>query len=237
VLIRCEKCSTLYELDDKLLPPQGAPVQCSRCQFVFKAYPAPPSPPSAPERAANDARGEAAPEPRPVEAEARPRSDEFVREGGALAHSFDRPTSRPATAPTARPASPSAPPVDGETSPVPSDPSGASAASGAARPPADGPKFTADGRPIRKVPFPVGDSLQPGPRTPPLRGSTSSPARTGSGAVRWVLATLVLLAVLAGAAFAWHSLRSGSGGRDPGAAARQSRPIPQDGTTEPPSRN
>jgi len=40
VLIRCDKCTTVYELDEKLLPPQGAPVQCSKCQFVFTAYPA-----------------------------------------------------------------------------------------------------------------------------------------------------------------------------------------------------
>ncbi len=40
MLIRCDKCTTVYELDEKLLPPQGAPVQCSKCQFVFTAYPA-----------------------------------------------------------------------------------------------------------------------------------------------------------------------------------------------------
>ncbi|HEX7624244.1 MAG TPA: zinc-ribbon domain-containing protein, partial [Anaeromyxobacteraceae bacterium] len=39
MLIRCEKCTTTYELDEALLPPQGAPVQCSRCQFVFTARP------------------------------------------------------------------------------------------------------------------------------------------------------------------------------------------------------
>ncbi len=39
MLISCEKCSTTYVLDDKLIPPQGAPVQCTRCQHVFTARP------------------------------------------------------------------------------------------------------------------------------------------------------------------------------------------------------
>ena len=45
MLIRCERCSTVYELDEKLLPPTGAPVQCTRCQHVFTA-----APPQAPGR-------------------------------------------------------------------------------------------------------------------------------------------------------------------------------------------
>ncbi|MDQ3265701.1 MAG: zinc-ribbon domain-containing protein [Myxococcota bacterium] len=35
--IACEKCSTTYSLDEKLLPPGGAPVQCTRCGHVFIA--------------------------------------------------------------------------------------------------------------------------------------------------------------------------------------------------------
>src|SRR5262252_3940099 len=35
--IACVKCSTLYELDDRLIPPSGAPVQCTRCGSVFTA--------------------------------------------------------------------------------------------------------------------------------------------------------------------------------------------------------
>jgi len=47
VLIECEKCHTTYVLDDKLIPPQGAPVQCTRCGHVFtaRAEPAMPSTP------------------------------------------------------------------------------------------------------------------------------------------------------------------------------------------------
>lgn len=37
--IRCEKCSTTYELDEKLLAPEGSPVQCTKCQHVFTAVP------------------------------------------------------------------------------------------------------------------------------------------------------------------------------------------------------
>ena len=47
MLIRCEKCSTTYELDEAVLPPQGAPVQCSRCQFVFTVRPQPAAAPAA----------------------------------------------------------------------------------------------------------------------------------------------------------------------------------------------
>jgi predicted Zn finger-like uncharacterized protein len=39
VLISCEKCATTYVLDDGMIPPQGAPVQCTRCGFVFTAKP------------------------------------------------------------------------------------------------------------------------------------------------------------------------------------------------------
>jgi len=39
VIIRCERCSTVYELDEALLAPEGSPVQCTRCQAVFTARP------------------------------------------------------------------------------------------------------------------------------------------------------------------------------------------------------
>lgn len=39
MLISCEKCATTYVLDDALIPPQGAPVQCTRCGNVFTAKP------------------------------------------------------------------------------------------------------------------------------------------------------------------------------------------------------
>jgi len=39
LVIRCERCSTMYELDEKLLAPTGSDVQCTKCQHVFKAFP------------------------------------------------------------------------------------------------------------------------------------------------------------------------------------------------------
>lgn len=39
MVIRCERCSTLYELDEGLLSPSGSQVQCTRCQHLFTAYP------------------------------------------------------------------------------------------------------------------------------------------------------------------------------------------------------
>lgn len=37
--IRCERCSTVYELDPARLSPGGTPVQCTRCRHVFRAFP------------------------------------------------------------------------------------------------------------------------------------------------------------------------------------------------------
>ena len=39
MVIRCERCSTLYELDEALLAPEGSAVQCTRCDHVFTARP------------------------------------------------------------------------------------------------------------------------------------------------------------------------------------------------------
>ncbi len=200
MLIRCEKCSTLYELDEKLLPAQGAPVQCSKCQFVFKAYP-----PAEPARAADghDARdgrdgaplaeapsGEppvAAPEI-PLEREEdrpvpRAASSDLVREGGALAGSG---AARP------RPVSEASGDAD-------------------ARPPAgpEEPRFTADGRPIRKVPFPTSDAPPLGVRPTALRvpPSRGKPRIDPAVVVRWVVVAVILVAIAVGAALAWRTHR------------------------------
>jgi predicted Zn finger-like uncharacterized protein len=39
LLIRCERCATLYELEEALLAPTGSQVQCTKCQNVFTAFP------------------------------------------------------------------------------------------------------------------------------------------------------------------------------------------------------
>jgi predicted Zn finger-like uncharacterized protein len=41
VRIRCERCATIYELDEKRLAPHGALVECTRCGHVFRAAPTP----------------------------------------------------------------------------------------------------------------------------------------------------------------------------------------------------
>jgi predicted Zn finger-like uncharacterized protein len=51
--IRCERCATLYELDEALLAPEGTSVQCSRCEHVFTARPVAASAPPAPVPDAN----------------------------------------------------------------------------------------------------------------------------------------------------------------------------------------
>ncbi len=222
MLIRCEKCSTLYELDEKLLPPQGAAVQCSKCQFVFKAYPpaeqpggsgaqagtpepptpsamGPDEPPGEPLQAANETPA-AAEEPAP-----RTTPDDLVREGGALAGR-----------------------------------SGVGAPRGEAPPPATGdePRFTADGRPIRKVPFPTSDAPPLGvrptaARVPPTRSTGKLDAAV---LMRWVIVAVVLVAIAIGAALAWRTYRTRS---TVGARARvgQSSAGAQDGTTAPQPRN
>jgi predicted Zn finger-like uncharacterized protein len=55
VRIRCERCATIYELDEKRLPPHGALVKCTRCGHVFRAAP-PASPDTLP--VAGEASGE-----------------------------------------------------------------------------------------------------------------------------------------------------------------------------------
>ncbi|MCP3101704.1 zinc-ribbon domain-containing protein [Myxococcus sp. K15C18031901] len=46
--IACPQCSMQYDLDPRLLPPSGVPVQCMRCKHVFLASPNGPLPLPAP---------------------------------------------------------------------------------------------------------------------------------------------------------------------------------------------
>jgi predicted Zn finger-like uncharacterized protein len=63
--IRCERCATIYELDEKRLPPHGALVKCTRCDHVFRAAPPVPGSDAAPPPDVPGAEGErAAPEER-----------------------------------------------------------------------------------------------------------------------------------------------------------------------------
>ena len=35
MIVRCERCSTTYELDESLLEAEGSEVECARCHHVF----------------------------------------------------------------------------------------------------------------------------------------------------------------------------------------------------------
>jgi predicted Zn finger-like uncharacterized protein len=194
VLIRCEKCSTLYELDDNLVPPQGAPVQCSKCQFVFKAYPAAPQP-LAPEQ--DVAANEPAPEAEPADAPALAPEDDVVPESGVLAG-----ISRPGTRSLPTPESP-----PGNSAPLRPPPSHGGAGGAASRPPVSSPgdqQFTADGRPIRKVPFPTAEPAPPGPRPVMVR----RPATSGlASPLRWGVVVAVAVVLVLVAVLAWRAVR------------------------------
>jgi predicted Zn finger-like uncharacterized protein len=41
--IACPRCAAAYSLDERLLPPAGAPVQCTSCNHVFNAIPPAPT--------------------------------------------------------------------------------------------------------------------------------------------------------------------------------------------------
>jgi predicted Zn finger-like uncharacterized protein len=235
VLIRCEKCSTVYELDEKVLPKGGAPVQCSRCQYIFTAYPTHGAIPSAPAPA---------PEPPPSSnAPGEPTRETDPAPIGSAETASDAPREIPRT-PVPSQVPGSDPSGAHSPTPVPSPPrspapqvaavgagvssgagAGIGAAGAAAPPPASAPltnapaagtsssartahgsgepQFTADGRPIRKVPFPDDDPAPAGPRTfaRPVSVPSSRP-RSGSF-VRWAV-VMAILAAAAAAIAAWR---------------------------------
>jgi predicted Zn finger-like uncharacterized protein len=180
LVIRCERCSTLYELDDALLAPEGSPVQCTRCQHVFTAVP-----PRAPPQAQPQAAPEPSPDPEraPVVHASAPRDG--VPSGSAA-------TSPDAAAAAARPVAPaSAPPaprpVVGPRPPVHDSrvPRGSSPAVYRPSPPA-GPAAAAPARPMIRR-----DTL----------GAFESRLRW-SARVKWLVPAL-LLALVAAAAGGW----------------------------------
>lgn len=200
MLIRCEKCNTLYELDEKLLPPTGAPVQCSKCQFVFKAYP--------------NAREDV-----PPANEASAAKDEGPPAPATTIEPADADGDEAADASPTTPVTPATPVVTNAASTAarrggPATAAEASAAKGqgtAAKkppppPPPDEPQFTADGRPIRKVPFPTEEPAPMGARPPMGRvpGRASSAAKGRRWAV--VVVPLVVVLVLVAAFVAWRML-------------------------------
>ena len=105
MVIRCERCSTLYELDEALLSPAGSQVQCTRCQHVFTAFP-----PRAAGRTLVGVPAQAAPAERSVAhpAASRPAASAAAAGGGAAAAG---PASGPTRHDTPRPVRSGPPPV------------------------------------------------------------------------------------------------------------------------------
>lgn len=107
--IRCERCSTLYELDEALLAPGGSSVQCTRCDHVFTARPPAQSERHEAPLAAAEVRARdevaAAPPPshdEPDDVPPPPRAP-LVEGAGARAAGRDPRTSRASTPPVYRP--------------------------------------------------------------------------------------------------------------------------------------
>ncbi len=190
MLIRCDKCSTLYELDESLLPPRGAPVQCSKCQFVFTAYPG------------------ARTEPPAASSDGETRAENAIQPGPSERSAMPIATSEPVAT---RPA-----PGPSPDSISPRDEGGATP--GGLAPAASEPHFTADGRPIRKVPFPKEEPAPVGQYPGIGRAAGRANAVSGLPARRappWIVILAVALAI-AIAVVAWRIL----GHRADPAAAR-----------------
>jgi len=77
--IRCERCATVYELDEKRLPARGALVKCTRCQHVFRATPPPEAAPPEVRSGENAAAAPPDPAPRPGPSEDRTAVFDFSR--------------------------------------------------------------------------------------------------------------------------------------------------------------
>jgi predicted Zn finger-like uncharacterized protein len=255
VLIRCEKCATLYELDDNMLPPGGAPVQCSRCQHVFTAYregqvdgDAGTTAPAREEGTSSEAGGavpEAAPTSEATVGGSAPESGGGPLScGGAAAAPEDlgpssasgeaAPGGVEAAGPA--PASTGQVAVDGATGTPESAAAGTAQARASAAGPkqrgaaphgadgqpqartasngagADEPKFTADGRPIRKVPFPE-DAAALSPRTATARPALQAAGPRGGERARlpWLVPVVVALILVFAAVVAWRLLTARAG--------------------------
>lgn len=112
--VRCVRCATLYRLDESLLPPEGAPVQCTRCGHVFLARPEMPSAPPVRTSAAAPEVEPAAPAGmpagRPVVTNAAPTRNPVAVPPAEPTAPAGAPPARPATPPAPRPVAPPAAP-------------------------------------------------------------------------------------------------------------------------------
>ena len=221
MLIRCDKCSTLYELDASLLPLGGAPVQCSKCQYVFTAYRrgtevvVATSPPAAADGAA-PAEETRTPTTLPVRGA---RREGAFHDGEALPSDLEGELRADGTD---SPEAAIPPPEDASAWPT------RGLVAHGAETAANEPKFTPDGRPIRKVVFPAEEQTPVAPR-PPLglpKAVKVEPAQRHP--VRVLLLVLVAVVILAALGWFWLNRRSSAHAEIdlPQAAARLAQAEP-----------
>lgn len=151
MIIRCERCSTLYELDEALLAPEGSPVQCTRCQAVFTA--APPRPAPRPPAAGHAAQEPPAAGTPAVEGPPAPRADPPVAPQAPA-----EPSPRPASPQEEAPPPPATAPPGSEARPRTAG--GLGVAPRAVR---SGPNVY---RPPAPASAPAGHAARPGPGVP-----------------------------------------------------------------------
>lgn len=187
MLIRCEKCTIVYELDERLLPPQGAPVQCSKCQFVFKAYPPQTTGGPVPASTGLPPSGQGS-VTAPPSISSPGASAQAAASGGALQQGQPEGTAAggPIGGAAAQP-----PPNATQSAPRPGFGPSLTPIS------TSSPRLTADGRPIRKVPFPVPDDLSATPRPSARVSVVASTQRRKPVPWPWIAPILALLIILA----------------------------------------
>ncbi|BDG07702.1 zinc-ribbon domain-containing protein [Anaeromyxobacter paludicola] len=206
--IRCERCSTVYELDEKLVPAEGALVQCTRCEHVFTAMrpagaepAAPPAPASRPE-----------PSPQPPPSAAAPARNGAIDESGEAPSSAE---AAPEPAPEPLPEPPRLSTLEGSDDELAGPPRRAGPA----------PKAEGQGAPVPPWARPTSAGAAPGPSVPMSSAYRSSvqrmrSTRRGGGAsLRWVGVALLVIALLALGAWAVHAFLGRQ--TDPGAATKR----------------
>lgn len=216
--IRCEKCPEVYELDEKLVPPGGAPVQCSKCQTVFRVYPPSERPVASAHGLVSGASGDeagahaagaataAGASGAPPEGDGRATSEDAGAQGPVSGSRRPAEALPPIIPPAgSRAEGASRGPGTAASGSVPGPkPQPAGGGGGAVQP---GQLFTSDGRPIRKVSFPEGElRVASRPTAPRVPSPGSTPPRQLAPLMRWAVLVAVIVA-LALAAIGWRLLK------------------------------
>ncbi len=207
--IRCERCSTVYELDEKLVPAEGALVQCTRCEHVFTAKrPGVAEPPRAPEPRAPAAATRPPGEPPPA---APPEPPEVPPPATEPEPASEEVAPRPDAGPEPLPEPPRLSTLEGPDEDLAGPPRGGKAEGRAPPPVPPWARSSASAPPGLSVPMSTAyrSSVQ----------RMRSTRRVGRGSLRWVAVAVAVIAALALAAWAVHHWMQGRA--DPGAAAKR----------------